>query len=520
VYETLKSLFFCRYSSVTLSLFAFLAAGGCNGDNLDFPPQGGPSTTLLQGVAFDGPVLQGTVALEQYPPGSGVLASGTTDQNGNFSFTAPLLDSTAVYILTVSGGKTLDLATGNTLTLTQGDQLIAIGTGQDFSSGSLSITPFTSLETSLAEHFINQGISMSDAIRQSDDLWSGYLGFDPLKTPVANPTLGPTQANSAGLYGIALAGLSQMAYSIGQNQSLSPGTTNTFGLLIQLENDLSDGIFNGLQQGSSTPLSYYGYSLTSDTLRKNLAAGILEFLWNTQNKSGLTPLTIDGFANSLALNTSSLFSESPGASAPDPSAPTISVVSPVVGQYYRGTMTIMASASDDLGIGSFVTTSPNLPLPGGSLDQNPLTTSFNTASVADGSYNLVFTATDYAGHMASQDVQFSVDNTPPTISNLSPSNNQTLTFCAGITESVTVTGTLTDTGSGPNSVGVSEISPDSTEITSSFTLSSTNPTQGTFQFTFSVPTDGCKSVSYTFTLTGYDNLFNSFTLPYSLTIEN
>jgi hypothetical protein len=520
VYETLKSLFFCRYSSVTLSLFAFLAAGGCNGDNLDFPTQGGPSTTLLQGVAFDGPVLQGTVALEQYPPGSGALASGTTDQNGNFSFTAPLLDSTAVYILTVSGGKTLDLATGNTLTLTQGDQLIAIGTGQDFSSGSLSITPFTSLETSLAEHFINQGISMSDAIRQSDDLWSGYLGFDPLKTPVANPTLGPTQANSAGLYGIALAGLSQMAYSIGQNQSLSPGTTNTFGLLIQLESDLSDGIFNGLQQGSSTPLSYYGYSLTSDTLRKNLAAGILEFLWNTQNKSGLTPLTIDGFANSLALNTSSLFSESPGASAPDPSAPTISVVSPVVGQYYRGTMTIMASASDDLGIGSFVTTSPNLPLPGGSLDQNPLTTSFNTASVADGSYNLVFTATDYAGHTASQDVQFSVDNTPPTISNLSPSNNQTLTFCAGITESVTVTGTLTDTGSGPNFVSVEETNPTSTQITSSFNISTTNPTEGTFQFTFTVPTDGCKSVPYTFTLTGYDKLLNSSTMTYSLTIEN
>ena len=519
MYETLKSLFFCRYSSVTLSLFAFLAAGGCNGDNLDFPPQGGPSTTLLQGVAFDGPVLQGTVALEQYPPGSGVLASGTTDQNGNFSFTAPLLDSTAVYILTVSGGKTLDLATGNTLTLTQGDQLIAIGTGQDFSSGSLSITPFTSLETSLAEHFINQGISMSDAIRQSDDLWSGYLGFDPLKTPVANPTLGPTQANSAGLYGIALAGLSQMAYSIGQNQSLSPGTTNTFGLLIQLESDLSDGIFNGLQQGSSTPLSYYGYSLTSDTLRKNLAAGILEFLWNTQNKSGLTPLTIDGFANSLALNTSSLFSESPGASAPDPSAPTISVVSPVVGQYYRGTMTIMASASDDLGIGSFVTTSPNLPLPGGSLDQNPLTTSFNTASVADGSYNLVFTATDYAGHTASQDVQFSVDNTPPTISNLSPSNNQTLTFCAGITESVTVTGTLTDTGSGPKTLEVSETSPSQTQITPQ--VISLSPNEDSFSFIFTVPSTGsCKQVLYNFNLTGFDNLDNSSTIPYSLTIEN
>ena len=518
--ETLKSFSHARHYPLILSFFAFLTAGGCNGDNLNFPPQGGPSGAILQGVAFDGPILQGTVSLEQYPPGSGVLASGTTDQSGNFSFTAPVLESTGIYVLTVSSGTTLDLATGNTLNLTQGDQLIAIGTGQEFSGGSLSITPFTSLEASLAEHFIYQGVAMSDAIRQSDDLWSGYLGFDPLMTPIANPTLGPTQANSAGLYGIALAGLSQMAYSIGQKQSLSPGTTNTFGLLLQLESDISDGIFNGLQQGSSTPLSYYGYSLTSDTLRKDLAAGILEFLWNTQNKSGLTPLTVDGFANSLALNTSSLFSESPGASAPDPTAPSVSVVSPVVGQYYRGTLTIMASASDDLGIGSFLTTSPNLPLPGGSLDQNPLTTSFDTASVADGSYNLVFTATDYAGHTASKDVQFSVDNTPPTISNLSPANTQTLTFCSGITESVTVTGTLTDMGSGPNFVSVEETIPSATQMTASFTLSATNPTQGTFQFTFTVPENGCKAVPYAFTLTGYDNLLNSSILSYSLTIEN
>ena len=505
--------------SYFLSICALLGTGGCNGDNLNFPPQGGTSNTIVQGVAFDGPILQGTVSLEHYPPGSGVLATGTTDQNGNFSFSAPVLDSQEIYVLTVSGGKTLDLATGNTLNLTQGDELLAIGTGQDFSGGSLSVTPFTSLETSLAEHLLLQGIAGSEAIKQSADLWSGYLGFDPLKTPVADPTLGPTQANSSGLYGIALAGLSQMAFSIGQKQGLSPGTTNTFGLLVQLENDITDGIFNGLQQGSSTSLSYYGYSLTSDSLRKDLAAGILEFLWNNQNKSGLTPLTVDGFANSLALNTSSLFSETPGAVAPDPSAPSVTVVSPVVGQYYRGTLTIMASASDDLGIGSFMTSSPNLPLPGGSIDQNPLTTSFNTASVADGSYNLIFTATDYAGHTASKDVQFSVDNTPPTISNLSPSNNQTLTFCAGITESITVTGTLTDTGSGPKTLEISETSPTTTQITPQTT--SISSTQESFSFIFTVPSSGsCKHVTYNFNLTGFDNLDNSSTIPYSLTIEN
>jgi hypothetical protein len=166
-----------------------------------------------------------------------------------------------------------------------------------------------------------------------------------------------------------------------------------------------------------------------------------------------------------------------------------------------------------------MTSSPNLPLPGGSIDQNPLTTSFNTASVADGSYNLIFTATDYAGHTASKDVQFSVDNTPPTISNLSPSNNQTLTFCAGITESITVTGTLTDTGSGPKTLEISETSPTTTQITPQTT--SISSTQESFSFIFTVPSSGsCKHVTYNFNLTGFDNLDNSSTIPYSLTIEN
>ena len=517
---------FVQYFSSVRRLFwhlfptTFLFFCGCQGDSLNFPPAGQANTSSITGVAFDGPVLQGSVILEAYPPGSGAIASGTTGAKGDFSFTAPLLDSQGLYVVTVTSGKTLDLATGITLTFSQGDQLDAIATGAELSQGGISITPFTTLEAALTEHYISQGMSSADAIRQSADLWTGYLGFDPLTTAVADPTQGPSQANTAGLYGIALAGLSQMAFGIGQSQSLSPGTANTLGLLSLLESDLSDGILNGLPQGSTTPLSYYGYTLTSDTLRKNLAAGILEFLWNSLNKSGLTPLTVDGFANSLALNTSALFSETPGAVAPDPGAPSVLVVTPVAGQFYKGTITIMASASDDLGIGSFVTSSPNLPLPGGSIDQNPLTTSYNTGTVADGSYDLLFTATDYAGHITSKDVQFSVDNTPPTISGLSPSNGQNILFCQGTTASVTVTGTLTDTGSGPNFVTVNEKSPTLTTLTSQFALSTSTPTEGSFQFTFSAPASGCKAVPYTFSLTGYDNLFNSSTISYSLTVQN
>jgi hypothetical protein len=74
-------------------------------------------------------------------------------------------------------------------------------------------------------------------------------------------------------------------------------------------------------------------------------------------------------------------------------------------------------------------------------------------------------------------------------------------------------------GSGPKALEVSETSPSQTQITSQVTSLST--TEDSFSFIFTVPSTGsCKQVIYNFNLTGFDNLDNSSTIPYSLTIEN
>ena len=489
---------------------------------MTFPPGpgSGSSSSVLSGTSFDGPVVQGNVTLERFPSGSGVIGTATTSTNGSFSMTAPALDPNTVYLVSVTNGKTIDLASGVTINFAQGDRLMAMGTGSDFTSGPFSVTPFTTLETTLAEAFIQQGDSAQTALSKSGSLWTGFLGFDPVKTAVDDPTDGPTQASSPGLYGLDLAGLSQLAYNIGQSQNLAPGSANTLGLLSQLDSDLSDGVLDGKALGSATTLSYYGYALTPDTLRKSLAAGILEFLWNARNKSGLTPTQIAGSANSLALNTSALFPGSSTPVAPDPGAPTLLIQSPQPGQYYNGSLLISATASDDLGIGSLTLSSPDLSLPGGNMYGNPIVTSFDTTSQPDGSYHLIFSATDYAGNTTAQNIPFSIDNTPPSISGLSPTPGTPLSYCNGNNVAVTVTGILTDNGSGPNSVSVKETLPTTTTITSRFTLSSSTPTQGSFQFIFNVPTGTCKPITYTFSLTGYDNLFNPTTISYSLTIRN
>ncbi|MHB1285974.1 MAG: Ig-like domain-containing protein [Leptospirales bacterium] len=511
----------CSRVGMTLLFIGTILFSGCQGNNMTFPPgtSSGSSSALITGTTFDGPVIQANVTLEQFPSGSGAIGTATTNANGTFSMTVPLLDPNGIYIVSVTNGKTIDLASGTTISFAQGDQLSAMGTGSDFNSGSFSVTPFTTLEATLATTFIQQGESPQAALIKSGSLWTGFLGFDPVKTTVDDPTGGPTQATPAGLYGLDLAGLSQLADNIGQSQSLALGTANTLGLLSQLESDLSDGKLNGMALGSATPLSYYGYTLTADTLRKSLAAGILEFLWNARNKSGLTPTQISGSANSLALNTSSLFPGGSTPTAPDPGSPTLLVQSPQNNLYYNGSLLISATASDDLGIGNLVLSSPDVPLPGGNLYGNPLITSFNTATLPDGPYTLIFSATDYAGNNTAQTIPFSIDNTPPAISNLSPATGTPLVYCQGSNVAITVKGILTDNGSGPKYLRAQETSPQSTTIPTQMIVVSN--TEDHFSFGLSIPSNTtCQTINYNFNLTGYDNLNNSSTLSYTLTIRN
>lgn len=490
---------------------------GCQGNTLSFSRDN--TTSVITGTAFDGPVEGATVTLESFPPGSGVLGTATTDPHGLFTLTAGALDPNGIYLLTVSNGQTLDLATGVRITFGQGDYLWAVGKGSDFVSGMLSVTPFTTMESTLALTFSGTGASPDHSFSQAESLWSGYLGFDPLKTAVVDPTAGPGQVTPGGLYGLYLAGFSQLASNIGSAQNLAAGSANTLGLLAQIDSDLSDGVLNGKASGSTAALSYYGYTLSGDTLRKDLSAAVLEFLWNAQNQTGLTPTQVAGSANALALNTSSLFPSGTPSAAPDPGTPSLLIQSPQPNLYYNGSLLVSGSASDDLGIGSLVLSSPDLSLPGGVLTGNPILTQIDTTAYSDGAYNLLFTATDYAGNVATQSIPFEIDNTPPSISDLAPAPNAGLTFCTGTSESVTVTGTLTDSGSGPNSVRVQETSPEILVLTSHIVSQTT--TQGSFQFSFLVPsTGGCHQATFTFSITGYDNLFNSEPVSYTLTIQN
>lgn len=509
---------------VLLGFALILSLGGCKGATLAFqaPPEtSGPTLMTVSGSAFDGPVTGGTISVGQFQSDGSFLPLGTvtTDRNGTFSVTT-LFDLTGGPVgFTLSGGQTIDLASGTTVSFATGESLEALVPAADLARTTVILTPFSSLEATEVQTLIAGGSAPESALKTARSAWNQFLGFDPAEVPPADLSSGPASANSSGIYGLLLAGLSELSDHIGSTQHLAPGTANPMGLLSLLEEDEGDGLFNGRTPGNPSPLAYYGYALSPETLRQDLTAEALIFLWTSQNQSGLSPLQTDGILNAIALNTGPLFPPSPAPSLPDAGRPQVTITNPQSGQYYNGTITVSASATDSLGIGELLMTGENLLLPGGSLQGNPIITPLDTTKSPSGPATLTATATDYAGNTQSATVAFTIDNTPPTLTNLSPANGAVYTpGCTGSDLPVTVTGTLTDTLSGPSVVQVQETAP--TPSTIGTTYSPVNSTTGTFSFTFSVLSNGCTANSYAFTINGYDKLYNATTLAYTLSVTN
>ncbi len=507
-------------------LTGFLGLAGCKADQLDLTnaanqsaaSQGQTQSSLVTGVAVDGYITEATVTLTSFPPGAGVLGSAVTSSSGTFELQSGPIDPKGLYELTLTGGTSIDFASGLSIALSTLDSLSTVVTGKTLLTSRVSITPMTTLMATQAQTLINQGGTPLSAFDNALSLWTGLLGFDPTTTGVGDPTAGPESMSPQALYGLILAGLSQLTMAIGVNNSLAPGASNTLGILSVLESDLSDGVLDGLKPGDPNPLTYYNYTLTSDTLRKNLAASTLEFLWGDRNHSGIAAVDVSGSVNAMALDSSSLFPGNPAPAIPDPGSPQITVSSPVSNAYYNNTLPLVATSSDLLGIGSFTVTSSSLALPVNPPGSTSIQTSVGILSIPDGPLTTVFTAENLAGTVSTQNVSLLIDNTAPTLENLSPASNTTFYVCSGANDSVQVTGQMVDTGSGPSRIQVQQTAPVNQPISAYSTV--VNRTTSNISFYVIAPANGCTTTTYSYNITVYDALNNQKTTPYSLIIRN
>jgi hypothetical protein len=133
----------------------------------------------------------------------------------------------------------------------------------------------------------------------------------------------------------------------------------------------------------------------------------------------------------------------------DTTPPTVSITSPANGTTVSGTLTVTASAADDVGVAGV-----QFKYNGVNLDWEdttaPYSVSGDTRTVPNGSYTLTAVARDTAGNLTtSAPVTITVSNpndtTPPTVSITSPANG------------TTVSGTLTVTASAADDVGVAGV---------------------------------------------------------------
>ncbi len=162
---------------------------------------------------------------------------------------------------------------------------------------------------------------------------------------------------------------------------------------------------------------------------------------------------------------------------PDTALPTVSITAPTAGATVSGTVSVTASASDNVGVASvqFQLGGSNL---GSALTTAPYTLSWNTITLANGPFTLTAIAKDLANNPAtSAPISVTVNNPPPVISSFTAGpatilsgGSSTLSWAVSNATSLSISGIGTVTGTSKS------VSPTQT---TSYTLTATNTSGST-----------------------------------------
>jgi lysophospholipase L1-like esterase len=167
----------------------------------------------------------------------------------------------------------------------------------------------------------------------------------------------------------------------------------------------------------------------------------------TNHSIALTGLTANtayhfqvGGANSagtVSTSTDLLFSTAP---IPDIIPPTVSITAPTAGATLKGSITLSATSSDNVGVTGVQFTIDGVNT-GSSGTTSPYSISWNSAGATDGSHTIAAVASDAAGNTATSSVSVTVQNAAPVISSIASSTTQTtatITWTTNHTASSTV----------------------------------------------------------------------------------
>lgn len=225
------------------------------------------------------------------------------------------------------------------------------------------------------------------------------------------------------------------------------------------------------------------------------------FSWNTSTFTNGS-YTLTAVARDFAGNqTTSAGVNVTVANSADVTAPTVNLTTPPNGALLSGVVPLSAVASDNIGVASV-----EFKVNGTSIGIDsvaPYTISWNSATVADGTYSIVAIAKDAANNTTtSTSVQITVDNTAPTVASRSPSAGAT-----GVSAGAQVTSTLSESIQ-PSTISFVLRDPNGNVIPASVSYDDT-----TKLITLNPNQDLGLNVTYTATLSAIRDLANNAMAP-------
>lgn len=411
----------------------FSIAGACKQTKSSNAALSAKSSTTqhLTGSAYlIAPIVKAHVKVSRLASGSAdeLLIEDKTDDKGRFDLTLPVNSDGDLLIEIVGdhGGTTIEPLTGvDPISLSESDDLMAVALGTHLGGQTqVVVNPLSTLVSARALSEYRAGASLATAYAKDSALFSAHFQTATpwLSAPVDLLSTAAPGLSSGVIYSLAVTGLSQHAFALGQRASVTDvSVVNTLVVLRQLVADISsptDRIFDGKRGGK--PLNITGnVFIDQETTRLSLATSIETFLASTGNKSGLAARDVTQVTNAIRQDVSELYSgssQNTSATGQSGAPPIVSITAPQANQTLGTANSIVGFAQDSDGIGtlSILIDGTQVGVTFDKTDPTKWTFAF-VPSLASGLHTLEVDADDTLGNASQQQVQFAFDDQPPAI---------------------------------------------------------------------------------------------------------
>ena len=289
-----SKLFIVRTVVLFVAINGFLSACNNGVESLNNPivqPAG-----QINGYAIDSVIHGGTVSVYSFANGirGEKLGSAATDATGAFSI--PLQAASQVVLVEVTGGSYTEEASGNDITLADGQSLRSLVLFESDRVVSTNITPLTHMATALAQFKIAGGTSVAQAMTDAFGVIDDFFGVNSRGVTSINITKGSldqTTLDDNALYGFYMAGLSSWTAWINQKNNHDAHSTYTsVGVLQLMYDDIRyDGLLDGVAANDAgigfRNLALENVALNGDTYRLAFSLHVIAMARGTQNKTGV-----------------------------------------------------------------------------------------------------------------------------------------------------------------------------------------------------------------------------------------